>query len=51
MDSNYIFLPIASYSSQAVGLAEYVANNHKGGKPRWPCLSIPRPLGAAPYRM
>jgi len=30
VDSNYIFLPIASYSSQAVGLAEYVVANHKG---------------------
>ncbi len=27
---NYLFLPIASYSSQAVGLAEYVVANHKG---------------------
>jgi branched-chain amino acid transport system substrate-binding protein len=31
IDSKYIFLPIASYSSQAVGLAEYVVANHKGG--------------------
>ena len=30
IDSNYIFLPIASYSSQAVGLAEYIVANHKG---------------------
>jgi branched-chain amino acid transport system substrate-binding protein len=30
-NSKYIFLPIASYSSQAVGLAEYVVANHKGG--------------------
>jgi len=29
-NSNYIFLPIASYSSQAVGLAEYIVANHKG---------------------
>jgi branched-chain amino acid transport system substrate-binding protein len=29
--STYIFLPIASYSAQAIGLAEYVVNNHKGG--------------------
>jgi len=28
--SNYIFLPITSYSGQMIGLAEYVANNHKG---------------------
>jgi len=40
--NDYIFLPIASYSSQAVGLAEYVAANHKGsGKPKialWPSI-------------
>lgn len=29
--SKYIFMPIASYSDQTVGLAEYVANHHKGG--------------------
>jgi branched-chain amino acid transport system substrate-binding protein len=29
--ANYIFMPIASYSHQTVGLAEYVANHHKGG--------------------
>ncbi len=34
IDSNYIFLPIASYSEQTVGLAEYVVNNHKGGVPK-----------------
>ena len=31
IDSNYIFLPIASYSDQTVGLAEYVVRNHNGG--------------------
>ena len=29
--SSYIFLPIASYSAQAIGLAEYIVKNHKGG--------------------
>jgi branched-chain amino acid transport system substrate-binding protein len=29
--SNYVFLPIVSYSSQAIALGEYVANHHKGG--------------------
>lgn len=29
--SSYIFLPIASYSAQAIGLAEYVVKHHKGG--------------------
>ncbi|MBE0618137.1 MAG: ABC transporter substrate-binding protein [Proteobacteria bacterium] len=28
--SNYILLPITSYSAQVIGLAEYVAKNHKG---------------------
>lgn len=31
VDSNYIFLPIVSYSSQAIALLEYVVDNHKGG--------------------
>ncbi len=29
--SNYVFLPIVSYSSQAIALGEYVAKHHKGG--------------------
>ncbi|MFH1985829.1 MAG: ABC transporter substrate-binding protein [Pseudomonadota bacterium] len=29
--STYIFLPIASYSEQAIALAEYIANNNPGG--------------------
>ncbi|MBN2060531.1 MAG: ABC transporter substrate-binding protein [Deltaproteobacteria bacterium] len=29
--SNYIFLPIVSYSSQAIALGEYLVANHKGG--------------------
>lgn len=31
VDSNYIFIPVATYSENMVALAEYVANNHKGG--------------------
>jgi branched-chain amino acid transport system substrate-binding protein len=31
-DSNYIFLPVASYSEQLVALSEYVVKNHKGDK-------------------
>jgi branched-chain amino acid transport system substrate-binding protein len=50
--SGYIFLPIASYSHQYVGVAEYVAKNHKGGGcPRWPRLSIPRHSGAHPWKI
>lgn len=49
IDSNYIFLPIASYSSQAVGLAEYVANNHKGsGKPKVALFLHPSAFGRGP---
>ena len=48
VDSNYIFLPISSYSSQAVGLAEYVASNHKGsGKPKVALFLHPSAFGRA----
>ena len=49
IDSTYIFLPIASYSSQSVGLAEYVANNYKGsGKPKVAMFIHPSAFGRAP---
>ena len=49
IDSNYIFLPIASYSSQAVGLAEYVAANYKGsGKPKVALFLHPSAFGRGP---
>jgi len=49
IDSNYIFLPIASYSSQAVGLAEYVVSNHKGsGKPKVAMFIHPSAFGRGP---
>jgi branched-chain amino acid transport system substrate-binding protein len=49
IDSNYIFLPIASYSSQAVGLAEYVVSNHKGsGKAKVAMFIHPSAFGRAP---
>jgi branched-chain amino acid transport system substrate-binding protein len=48
--SNYIFLPIASYSSQAVGLAEYVAANYKGsGKAKVAMFIHPSAFGRASY--
>jgi len=48
IDSNYIFLPIASYSSQAVGLAEYVVANHKGpGKAKVAMFIHPSAFGRA----
>jgi branched-chain amino acid transport system substrate-binding protein len=49
IDSNYIFLPIASYSSQAVGLAEYVVANHKGGKAKVAMYIHPSAFGRASY--
>ncbi len=49
IDSTYIFLPIASYSSQAVGLAEYVVANHKGsGKPKVAMFLHPSAFGRGP---
>jgi len=50
IDSKYIFLPIASYSSQAVGLAEYVVANHKGsGKAKVAMFIHPSAFGRASY--
>jgi branched-chain amino acid transport system substrate-binding protein len=50
VDSKYIFLPIASYSSQAVGLAEYVAANHEGsGKAKVAMFIHPSAFGRASY--
>jgi branched-chain amino acid transport system substrate-binding protein len=46
--SNYIFLPIASYSAQFIGLGEYVANNHKGGKAKVALFIHPSAFGRAP---
>ena len=47
-DSNYIFLPIASYSAQVIGLAEYVANNNKGGKAKVALYIHPSAFGRGP---
>ncbi len=46
--SNYILLPSASYSEQAIGLAEYVARNHKGGTPRIALFLHPSAFGRGP---
>lgn len=48
VDSNYIFLPIASYSAQAIGLAEYVVKNHKGGIPKVAMFIHPSAFGRGP---
>jgi len=47
-DSNYIFLPIASYSDQLVNLAEYVAKNNKGGKAKVALFVHPSAFGRGP---
>jgi len=48
--SNYIFLPIASYSDQLVLLAEYVAKNHKSGKAKVALFVHPSAFGRGPVR-
>ena len=47
-DSNYIFLPIASYSEQAIGLVEYIVQNHKGDKPKFALFLHPSAFGRGP---
>jgi branched-chain amino acid transport system substrate-binding protein len=47
-DSNYIFLPIASYSSQCIGLAEYIVRNHKDGTPQVAMFIHPSAFGRGP---
>ncbi|GAB6191890.1 ABC transporter substrate-binding protein [Desulfocastanea catecholica] len=47
-DSNYVFLPIASYSDQAIGLAEYIVKNHKGGTPKVALFIHPSAFGRGP---
>lgn len=46
--SSYIFLPIASYSAQAVGLAEYIVKNHKGDTPKVAMFIHPSAFGRGP---
>ncbi len=48
VDSNYIFLPIASYSAQMIGLTEYVVKNHQGGKPKVAMFIHPSAFGRGP---
>ncbi|MCJ7772558.1 MAG: ABC transporter substrate-binding protein, partial [Desulfobacterales bacterium] len=48
VDSTYIFLPIASYSEQTIGLAEYVANNHEGDTPKVAMFIHPSAFGRGP---
>jgi branched-chain amino acid transport system substrate-binding protein len=47
--AKYVFLPIVSYSSQAIAMAEYIANNYKGeGKPKVAMFIHPSAFGRAP---
>ena len=48
VDSHYIFLPIASYSAQAIGLAEYIVNHHKDGVPKIAMFIHPSAFGRGP---
>jgi len=48
VDSHYIFLPIASYSDQAIGLAEYVVSHNKGGTPKVAMFIHPSAFGRGP---
>jgi branched-chain amino acid transport system substrate-binding protein len=47
-DSNYIFLPITSYSGQCIALAEYLVKNHKGDKPKVAMFIHPSAFGRGP---
>ena len=47
-DSNYIFLPVASYSEQLVALSEYVVKNHKGDKAKVAMFIHPSAFGRGP---
>lgn len=47
-NSNYIFLPIVSYSSQTIALSEYVVANHKGGTPKVAMFIHPSAFGRGP---
>ena len=48
IDANYVFLPIASYSAQAIGLAEYIVKSHQGGTPKVALFIHPSAFGRGP---
>lgn len=48
VDSNYIFLPVATYSENTVALAEYIADNHKDGKAKVALFIHPSAFGRGP---
>lgn len=49
-DSDYIFLPITSYSAQNIGLAEYVVDHHEGGTPKVAMFVHPSAFGREPVK-
>ncbi|MBN1847406.1 MAG: ABC transporter substrate-binding protein [Deltaproteobacteria bacterium] len=46
--SHYIFLPIVSYSNQAISLSEYIVANHKKGTPQAAMFINPSAFGRGP---
>ena len=46
--SSYIFLPIASYSAQVIGLAEFIVKHHKGSTPKVAMFIHPSAFGRGP---
>ena len=46
--SNYAFLPIVSYTSQALALADYLVANHKGDTAQVAMFIHPSAFGRAP---
>jgi branched-chain amino acid transport system substrate-binding protein len=49
VDANYTFMPVATYSENIVGLAEYVVENHKGtDTPQVAFFIHPSAFGRAP---
>lgn len=47
-NSKYIFLPIASYSEQFIGLAEYIAKHYKNGTAKVALFIHPSAFGRGP---
>lgn len=48
IDSTQIFLPVATYSENVVGLAEYIVANHKEGVPKVAFFIHPSAFGRGP---
>ena len=48
IDSNYIYLPMASYSEQVIALAEYIDNQHQGATPNVALYIHPSAFGRVP---